>query len=130
MSKDRRRTAPRILVVDDEDSIRDALATALRYEGFAVDEARDGREALLEAERFQPDVVILDRKLPEIEGTEVGRRLRERGWRMPILFLTATEAGDEQGDALDAGEDVFVTKPFSLDDVIARIRAMLRRTVH
>jgi|SRR5579862_5968748 len=127
MSHDWRRSAPRILVVDDEDSIRDALATAFRYEGFAVDEARDGREALAEVERFQPDVVILDRNLPEIEGAEVGRRLRARGWQIPILFLTATDAIDGEGGDLERGED-YITKPFSLDNVVNRIKTILQLT--
>lgn len=126
MSQHRRHGAPRVLVVDDEDSIRDALATALRYEGFAVEEARDGREALIEAERFRPDVVILDWKLPEIPGIEVSRRLRARGWHMPILFLTATDASDEEA-GVKRGEN-YITKPFSLDNIVARIKTILERT--
>jgi two-component system OmpR family response regulator len=118
----------RILVVDDEPSIVDAVATALRYEGYAVDEAATGRDALEAVIRQEPDLVVLDWMLPDIEGIEVGRRLRERGFKTAILFLTAKDATENKVDALRAGGDDYVTKPFSLAEIVARIQAVLRRT--
>jgi two-component system, OmpR family, response regulator len=118
----------RILVVDDESSIVDAVATALRYEGFEVEEAATGRAALEAAARFTPDLIVLDWMLPDIEGIEVGRRLRANGDRTAILFLTAKDAVENKVDALRAGGDDYVTKPFSLAEVVARVHAILRRT--
>ena len=118
----------KILVVDDEPSIVDAVATALRYEGFEVDEARNGRDAIARRRRFEPDLVVLDWMLPDIEGIEVGRRLRERGFKTAILFLTAKDAVENKVEALRAGGDDYVTKPFSLAEVVARVQAILRRT--
>ena len=118
----------RILVVDDEASIVDAVATALRYEGFEVGEARSGREALSAAVQLDPDLVVLDWMLPDIEGIEVGRRLREQGLKTAILFLTAKDAVENKVEALRAGGDDYVTKPFSLAEVVARVQAILRRT--
>jgi two-component system OmpR family response regulator len=118
----------RILVVDDEASIVDAVATALRYEGFEVDEATTGREALQAVGRAEPDLVVLDWMLPDIEGIEVGRRLRDKGFKTAILFLTAKDAVENKVDALRAGGDDYVTKPFSLAEVVARVQAILRRT--
>jgi two-component system OmpR family response regulator len=124
MSSERRR----ILVVDDEPSIVDAVATALRYEGFEVDEAGTGRAALQAVAAAEPDLIVLDWMLPDIEGIEVGRRLRAQGFKTAILFLTARDAVENKVDALRAGGDDYVTKPFSLAEVVARIRAILRRT--
>ncbi len=121
-------TAQRILVVDDEPSIVDAVATALRYEGFEVDEATNGREALELVTRHEPDLIVLDWMLPDIDGIEVGRRLRARGFRTAVLFLTAKDATENKVEALRAGGDDYVTKPFSLAEVVARIQAILRRT--
>jgi two-component system, OmpR family, response regulator len=118
----------RVLVVDDEASIVDAVATALRYEGFEIEEAFTGREALAATARFEPDLIVLDWMLPDIEGIEVGRRLRERGDRTAILFLTAKDAVENKVEALRAGGDDYVTKPFSLAEVVARVQAILRRT--
>src|SRR6188472_3918858 len=118
----------RILVVDDETSIVDAVATALRYEGFEVEEAATGREALSAVTRFDPDLIVLDWMLPDIDGIEVGRRLREQGQRNAILFLTAKDAVENKVAALRAGGDDYVTKPFSLAEVVARVQAILRRT--
>lgn len=118
----------RILVVDDEPSIVDAVSTALRYEGFEVREAATGREALAAVVEEEPDLVVLDWMLPDIEGIEVGRRLRERGFKTAILFLTAKEAVENKVDALRVGGDDYVTKPFSLAEVVARVQAILRRT--
>jgi two-component system OmpR family response regulator len=120
--------AARILVVDDEPSIVDAVATALRYEGFEVVEALNGRDALRSAAELDPDLVVLDWMLPDIEGIEVGRRLREQGFKTAILFLTAKDAVENKVDALRAGGDDYVTKPFSLAEVVARVQAILRRT--
>ena len=114
--------------MDDEPSIVDAVATALRYEGFEVDEATTGREALAAVARAEPDLVVLDWMLPDIEGIEVGRRLREQGFKTAILFLTAKDAVENKVDALRAGGDDYVTKPFSLAEVVARTQAILRRT--
>jgi two-component system, OmpR family, response regulator len=121
-------SSARILVVDDEPSIVDAVATALRYEGYEVDEAATGREALSAVARAEPDLVVLDWMLPDIEGIEVGRRLRERGFKTAILFLTAKDAVEDKVEALRAGGDDYVTKPFSLAEIVARIQAVLRRT--
>jgi two-component system OmpR family response regulator len=124
----RNERAERILVVDDEPSIVDAVATALRYEGFEVEEAASGLEALSAATREEPALVVLDWMLPDIEGIEVGRRLRERGFKTAILFLTAKDAVANKVDALRAGGDDYVTKPFSLAELVARVQAILRRT--
>ncbi len=118
----------RILVVDDEASIVDAVATALRYEGFEVEEARTGKEALSAAARVDPDLVVLDWMLPDLDGIEVGRRLRAQGFKTAILFLTAKDAVENKVEALRAGGDDYVTKPFSLAEVVARVQAILRRT--
>jgi two-component system, OmpR family, response regulator len=118
----------RILVVDDEPSIVDAVATALRYEGFDVEEATNGRDAIAAVARFEPDLVVLDWMLPDIEGIEVGRRIRDRGFKTAILFLTAKEAVENKVEALRAGGDDYVTKPFSLAEIVARVQAILRRT--
>ena len=118
----------RILVVDDEASIVDAVATALRYEGYDVDEACTGREALDAVARREPELVVLDWMLPDIEGIEVGRRLRAQGFKTAILFLTAKDATENKVDALRAGGDDYVTKPFSLAEIVARIQAILRRS--
>ena len=117
----------RILVVDDEPSIVDAVATALRYE-CEVEEATTGREALEAVVRTEPDLVVLDWMLPDIEGIEVGRRLRGRGFETAILFLTAKDATENKVEALRAGGDDYVTKPFSLAEIVARVQAILRRT--
>jgi two-component system OmpR family response regulator len=118
----------RILVVDDEPSIVDAVATALRYEGFDVEEAATGRAALAAVAEFEPDLIVLDWMLPDVEGIEVGRRLRAQGYKTAILFLTAKDAVENKVEALRAGGDDYVTKPFSLAEIVARTQAILRRT--
>jgi two-component system OmpR family response regulator len=118
----------RILVVDDEPSIVDAVSTALRYEGFDVSQAESGREALRIAGDAEPDLIVLDWMLPDLNGLEVGRRLREQGFKTAILFLTAKDAVENKVEALRAGGDDYVTKPFSLAEVVARVHAILRRT--
>jgi len=117
-----------ILVVDDEPSIVDAVATALRYEGYVVEEAMTGRSALDAAARLEPDLIVLDWMLPDIEGIEVGRRLRAQGVKSAVLFLTAKDAVENKVEALRAGGDDYVTKPFSLAEIVARVEAILRRT--
>src|SRR5258705_10860540 len=121
-------TGQRILVVDDERSIVDAVSTALRYEGYEVAEAFNGRDALATAMDFEPDLIVLDWMLPDIEGIEVGRRLRARGSKAGVLFLTAKDATENKVEALRAGGDDYVTKPFSLAEIVARIQAILRRS--
>jgi two-component system OmpR family response regulator len=117
----------RILVVDDEPSIVDAVSTALRYEGYDVVEAMDGRAAIGSVTTDEPDLVVLDWMLPDLPGIEVGRRLRERGFKTAILFLTAKDAVEDKVEALRAGGDDYVTKPFSLAELVARVEAILRR---
>jgi two-component system OmpR family response regulator len=117
-----------MLVVDDEPSIVDAVGTALRYEGFEIEQAHTGRDALSAAVRKEPDLIVLDWMLPDLEGIEVGRRLRERGFKSAILFLTAKDAVEDKVDALRAGGDDYMTKPFSLAELVARVHAILRRT--
>ena len=117
-----------MLVVDDEPSIVDAVATSLRYEGFTVDEAITGRRALAQAQEDPPDLVILDVMLPDLDGLEVTRRLRADGLRVPVLFLTARDTLQDKLAGLTVGGDDYVTKPFALAEVIARVHAILRRT--
>ncbi|MGZ4280767.1 MAG: response regulator transcription factor [Gaiellaceae bacterium] len=118
----------RILVVDDEQSIVDAVATALRYEGYQVEEVYNGRDALAAVASAEPDLIVLDWMLPDIEGIEVGRRLRALGFKSAVLFLTAKDSTENKVEALRAGGDDYVTKPFSLAEIVARIQAILRRT--
>jgi two-component system, OmpR family, response regulator len=118
----------RLLVVDDEQSIRELLTASLRYAGFDVMAAADGAEALRLAEQQRPDLVVLDVMLPDIDGFSVTRKLRERGREMPVLFLTARDDVGDKVTGLTVGGDDYVTKPFSLEEVVARIRAVLRRT--
>jgi two-component system OmpR family response regulator len=128
MNSENSNGSARILVVDDEPSIVDAVATALRYEGFEVREEATGRDALAAVQEFEPDLIVLDWMLPDLEGIEVGRRVRERGFKSAILFLTAKDSVENKVEALRAGGDDYVTKPFSLAEVVARIHAILRRT--
>ena len=117
-----------ILVVDDEPSIVDAVATTLRYEGYRVTEASGGHEALAVAQENEFDLLVLDVMLPDLDGYRVTRRLREDGIRVPVLFLTARDSVDDKILGLTVGGDDYVTKPFALAEVVARIRAILRRT--
>ena len=118
----------RILVVDDEPSIVDSVSTALRYEGFDVETAGTGRAALAAAQERTPDLVVLDVMLPDLDGLEVTRRMRADGLRVPVLFLTARDALEDKLAGLTVGGDDYMTKPFSLAEVVARTRAILRRT--
>jgi len=117
-----------LLVVEDEPNIRELLATSLRFAGFAVDVAADGATALHLAQQRQPDLVVLDVMLPDLDGFEVTRRLRAGGRHVPIVFVTARDTLDDKIQGLTVGGDDYVTKPFSLEEVVARIRAVLRRT--
>jgi two-component system response regulator MprA len=120
----------RILVVDDERAVRESLQRALELEGYEIELAADGREALarLENGEPQPDAVILDVLMPVIDGLEVCRRLRRSGNRVPVLMLTARDEIENRVAGLDAGADDYVPKPFALEELVARIRALLRRT--
>jgi two-component system, OmpR family, response regulator len=118
----------RILVVDDEPNILDLVATVLRYEGFDVRVAVNGQQALTAAGGFEPDLVILDVMLPDLDGFEVHRRLSTGGSSTPVLFLTARDATEDKVRGLTMGADDYVTKPFSLEELVARVRAILRRT--
>lgn len=117
----------RVLVVDDEPNITDLVSTALRYEGFEVAAVGTGRAALDQIATFRPQLVVLDIMLPDLDGFEVARRLRQEGRRVPILFLTAKDATEDKVRGLTLGGDDYVTKPFSLEELLARIRAVLRR---
>ena len=121
----------RILVVDDERAVRESLRRALELEGYDVELAADGQEALdrLENESEQaPDAVLLDVLMPALDGLEVCRRLRRTGSTLPILMLTARAEVENRVEGLDAGADDYVTKPFALEELLARLRALLRRT--
>ncbi|HXQ43323.1 MAG TPA: response regulator transcription factor [Acidimicrobiales bacterium] len=118
----------RILVVDDEPYITDLLGAALRFEGFGVEVVGTGREAITMARRGRYDLMLLDVMLPDVDGTEVCRRLRAEGIHTPVLFLTARDATEDKVTGLTVGGDDYVAKPFSLDELVARIHAVLRRT--
>ena len=118
----------RLLVVDDEPNIRELLTTSLRFAGFEVLAAADGTEAMRLAVDAEPDLIVLDVMLPDMDGFTVTRRLRDRGHHTPVLFLTARDDMSDKVTGLTVGGDDYVTKPFSLEEVVARIRAILRRT--
>jgi len=117
----------RLLVVDDEENIRYMLDVALRHLGFEVATAATGREALNAVAAWHPDALLLDVMLPDLDGFEVCRRLRTEGNRTPVLFLTARDATEEKVRGLTLGGDDYVNKPFSLEELVARVRAVLRR---
>ena len=117
----------RILVVDDETAVREAVERALRLDGYEVAVAGDGREALDTLQERTPDAVVLDLLMPRIDGLEVCRRLRGRGDRTPVLMLTARDAVADRVAGLDAGADDYLVKPFALEELLARLRALLRR---
>ena len=121
-------TPVRVLVVDDEPALSELLSMALRYEGWDVRTAGDGLAAVRVARDFRPDAVVLDMMLPDLDGLEVLRRLRADGGDVPVLFLTAKDAVEDWVAGLTAGGDDYVTKPFSLEEVVARLRALVRRT--
>jgi two-component system response regulator MprA len=119
----------RILVVDDEQAVREALDRALRLEGYEVDLAGDGSEALALIAKRPPDAVVLDLMMPQINGLEVCRRLRAGGDRTPVLILTARDGVSDRVTGLDAGADDYVVKPFALEELLARLRALVRRSL-
>ncbi|MEJ6555870.1 DNA-binding response regulator [Microbacterium esteraromaticum] len=121
-------TPLRILAVDDEPMLTDLLAMALRMEGWEVRTAASGLEALQVARDFEPDALVLDVMMPDLDGMSVLRRLRESGNLVPVVFLTAKDAVADRIAGLTAGGDDYVTKPFSLEEVIARLRAVIRRS--
>jgi two-component system, OmpR family, response regulator len=118
----------RLLVVDDEPNIVELLSASLRFAGFEVATAAGGLEAVDAARQFRPDLLVLDVMMPGLDGFGVVRRLRQEGDRTPVLFLTAKDATEDKVQGLTLGGDDYVTKPFSLEEVVARIRAVLRRT--
>jgi len=121
------KTSHRVLVVDDEKSISDLIATSLRFVGFDVRTAASGSEALTVAEEFKPQAVVLDVMLPDLDGFEVCRQLRSEGLNIGVLFLTAKDGMEDKVAGLTIGGDDYMTKPFSLEELVARLRALLRR---
>ena len=121
-------TPVRALVVDDEATRTDLLSMALRYEGWEVRTAAEGRAAIQLAREFRPDVIVLDVMLPDIDGLQVLQRVRNDGQETPVLFLTAKDALDDRIAGLTAGGDDYVTKPFSLEELVARLRGLIRRS--
>jgi two-component system OmpR family response regulator len=121
-------TGERLLLVDDEDNLRSMLEAALRHSGFEVHPAANGREALDAVPEVKPDLIVLDVMLPDLDGFDVCQRLRSTGDRTPVLFLTARDATEDKVRGLTMGGDDYLVKPFSLDELVARINAVLRRT--
>jgi two-component system OmpR family response regulator len=121
-------TPVRALVVDDEVSLGELLQMALRYEGWDVRTTTDGQQALILARQFKPDVIVLDVMMPHLDGLEVLHRMRADGLDIPVLFLTAKDSVDDRIAGLTAGGDDYVTKPFSLEEVVARLRGLIRRS--
>ena len=118
----------RVLVVDDESNLTELLGMALRYEGWQIRTAATGTSAVKTAKEFEPDAVVLDMMLPDFDGLEVLRRMRDSDPSLPVLFLTAKDAVEDRVAGLTAGGDDYVTKPFSLEEVVARVRALIRRS--
>ncbi len=118
----------RALIVDDEDSISQLVAMALRYDGWEVATAASGAEALESLRNFKPDVAVLDIMLPDFDGIQVLSRVRSEGYLLPVLFLTALDSVDDRVIGLTAGGDDYMVKPFSLEELIARLRALVRRS--
>lgn len=127
MPEDQPNSNTRILVVDDEPNIVDVISMALRYQGFEVASAGNGRDALSAVQSFRPHLMLLDIMLPDMEGFEVAERLGAERGRTPIIFLTARDATEDKVRGLTIGGDDYVTKPFSLEELVARIRLILRR---
>ncbi|HXA62139.1 MAG TPA: response regulator transcription factor [Streptosporangiaceae bacterium] len=118
----------RILVVDDEPAVRESLVSSLTFEGYETVEASDGVEALEQVEKDKPDLVVLDVLMPRLDGLTACRRLRTSGSNVPVLMLTARDMVGDRVSGLDAGADDYLVKPFELDELLARIRALLRRS--
>ncbi len=121
-------TKTRVLVVDDEPNITDLVGTALRYEGFDVEVAATGRGAINKGQTFRPELMVLDVMLPDLDGFEIVRRLRNERVPVSVVFLTARDATEDKVNGLTLGGDDYVTKPFSIEELVARVRAVLRRT--
>ncbi len=117
-----------VLVVEDDRAVRDAVERALSFEGYAVSTARDGSEALSAILNDPPDVILLDVMMPHVDGLETARRIRARGIAIPILILTARHEVSDRVAGLDAGADDYMVKPFALEELLARLRALLRRS--
>ena len=127
---DASRPKPYVLAVDDEEHITELVAMALGFNGFEVERAGSGRDALASVERRRPDLIVLDVMLPDLDGFEVARRLRQNegaGTRVPVIFLTARDATADKVEGLRLGVDDYVTKPFSIEELIERVKAVLRR---
>ncbi|MFF3399180.1 response regulator transcription factor [Streptomyces sp. NPDC002659] len=122
------REGERILIVDDEPAVREALQRSLAFEGYGTEVAVDGVEALTRAETYAPDLIVLDIQMPRMDGLTAARRLRAAGSKTPILMLTARDTVGDRVTGLDAGADDYLVKPFELDELFARIRALLRRS--
>lgn len=120
----------RILVVDDEPAVREALRRSLAFEGYAVQTAVDGLDALDKAASYAPDLIVLDIQMPRMDGLTAARRLRAAGGVVPILMLTARDTVGDRVTGLDAGADDYLVKPFELDELFARVRALLRRSAY
>src|SRR4051794_35478568 len=120
--------AHRVLVVDDEPNIVDVVTMALRFQGFAVESAGTGADAIAAVSSFRPDLIVLDIMLPDMEGFDVAQRLGAQRTHVPIIFLTARDATEDKIRGLTMGGDDYVTKPFSLEELIARVRTVLRRS--
>ncbi|MFF7360306.1 response regulator [Streptomyces sp. NPDC008125] len=118
----------RILIVDDEPAVREALQRSLAFEGYATEVAVDGYDALTKAEAYHPDLIVLDIQMPRMDGLTAARRIRATGTTTPILMLTARDTVGDRVTGLDAGADDYLVKPFELDELFARIRALLRRS--
>jgi two-component system, OmpR family, response regulator MprA len=118
----------KILVVDDERAVRESLRRALELEGYEIELAEDGAQALQRLEANEPDAMVLDILMPGVDGLEVSRTLRRNGSKLPILMLTARTQVEDRVEGLDAGADDYLTKPFALEELLARVRALLRRT--
>ncbi|MBX6769495.1 MAG: response regulator transcription factor [Actinomadura rubrobrunea] len=124
----RQTAGARILVVDDEPAVRESLTSSLEFEGYRVAEAADGVAALEQVERSRPDLVLLDVLMPRMDGLTACRRLRARGATLPVMMLTARDMVGDRVTGLDAGADDYLVKPFELDELLARVRALLRRS--
>ncbi|EUA50591.1 putative transcriptional regulatory protein TcrX [Mycobacterium xenopi 3993] len=120
----------RVLLVDDEPALTNLVKMALHYEGWVVDVAHNGREAVAKFDKIGPDVLVLDIMLPDVDGLEVLRRVRESDAYTPTLFLTARDSVMDRVTGLTAGADDYMTKPFSLEELVARLRGLLRRSSH
>src|SRR5207342_1033228 len=122
-------TKPRVLVVDDDKAVRESLRRSLEFNGYDVSLAGDGAEALARIAATDPDVVVMDVMMPRLDGLEATKALRAAGNDLPILVLTARDAVGDRVEGLDAGADDYLTKPFALEELLARLRALLRRVV-